>query len=211
MSTIQILVEGEGDEKALPELLRRLQGECGAFGLVFDRPIRRKRSQLIQEDSLRQAIQIALTKERGCDGVLVVFDSDDSCPKTLAPQIQEWARLEAHGIACEVVIAHREYEAWFLGALESLRGKRNIRPDAISLVNPEAIRGAKEKLKGSMARGAGYLETADQPALTALFDLAAAHRSCRSFRRMVRAFGLLASAAGAEIGEWPPPAWLQRA
>ncbi|MEA2599886.1 MAG: hypothetical protein QOF89_878 [Acidobacteriota bacterium] len=53
-----------------------------------------------------------------------------------------------------------------------------------------------------------YGETLDQPALTALFDLAAAHRSCRSFQRMVRAFGLLAAAAGAEIGEWPPASWL---
>jgi hypothetical protein len=63
----------------------------------------------------------------------------------------------------------------------------------------------------TMARGkerTGYSETRDQPALTALFDLAAAHRSCRSFRRMVRAFGLLASAAGVEIGEWPPASWL---
>jgi hypothetical protein len=25
---------------------------------------------------------------------------------------------------------------------------------------------------------------------------------------MVRAFGLLASAAGSDIGDWPPPAWL---
>jgi|GEM_PF-1533454 len=59
-----------------------------------------------------------------------------------------------------------------------------------------------------MVVGTKYVEPVDQPALTALFDLAAAYRSCRSFRRMVRAFGLLASAAGAEIGDWPPPAWL---
>ena len=58
-----------------------------------------------------------------------------------------------------------------------------------------------------MDPGRTYTETQDQPALTALFDLAAAYRSCRSFRRMVRAFGLLAASAGVEISSWPPPSW----
>jgi uncharacterized protein DUF4276 len=205
---VQILVEGEGDEKAVPVLLRRLQRECGAFSLVFDRPLRKRRSDLVNEQSLREAVRLALRQERGCDGILIVFDGDKDCPKSLAPRVREWVQTEAPGIPSEVVIAHHEYEAWFLGSLESLRGKRRVLQEAVSLVNPESIRGTKERLKASMDQGAKYIEPVDQPALTALFDLAAAHRSCRSFRRMVRAFGLLASAAGAEIGEWPPASWL---
>jgi hypothetical protein len=203
----QLLVEGQGDERAVPVLLRRLQEESGCFSLQFDHPIRKKRSELVNEVPLRLAVQLALKQERGCDGILIVFDGDRDCPKTLAPSVQIWAQTEARGLPCEVVIPHREYEAWFLGALESLRGKRSIRGDASSYSNPESVRGAKEKLKGSMRRGSSYVEVADQPAFTALFDLAAAYRSCRSFRRMVLAFGSLASAAGAEIGEWPPLAW----
>lgn len=205
---LQILVEGEGDEKAVPILLRRLQHECGAFSLVFNRPLRKRRSDLVNEQSLREAIRLALRQESGCEGILIVFDGDKDCPKSLAPRVREWVQTEAPGIPSEVVIAHREYEAWFLGSLESLRGKHRVLQEAVSHANPESIRGAKERLKASMARGSRYVEPADQPALTALFDLAAAHRSCRSFRRMVRAFGLLASAAGAEIGEWPPASWL---
>ena len=206
--TVQILVEGEGDERAVPELLRRLQRECRAFSLVFDHPIRKKRSDLVNEQTLRASVRLALRQESGCDAILIVLDGDKDCPKSLAPRIQGWAQSEAPGIPTEVVIPFCEYEAWFLGSLESLRGKRSIRQDAASLPAPESVRGAKERLRANMTRGAKYVERADQPALTAVFDLAAAHRSCRSFRRMVRAFGLLASAAGAEIGEWPPPAWL---
>jgi len=136
-----------------------------------------------------------------------VFDSDKDCPKELVAKIHDWARAEARGVPCEVVIAHCEFEAWFLGSLESLRGHRGIREDAKSLPDPETVRGAKERLTGSMIPGKIYTETLDQPALTAVFDLAAAHRSCRSFRRMVHAFGLLAAGAELEIGPWPPASW----
>ncbi len=199
---IQTLVEGEGEEVAVPILLRRFREVSGAFFVDFGRPIRRHRSELVNEGPLRRAVQVALRQERGCDGILVLFDADKDCPKELALQVQAWARAEAGRTPCEIVIAHHEYEAWFLGALESLRDRRDIRADAVSPADPESPRGAKEKLQASMLRP--YSETLDQPALTALFDLAAAYRSCRSFRRMVHAFGRLAAATGAEIGQWPP-------
>ena len=202
---IQTLVEGKGEERALPALLRRLRDELGAFVIEFDHPIRLSRSQLVQENPLRRAVRAALRQERGCDAVLILFDSDNDCPKELAPKIQAWGEAEAGNVPCQVVVAHHEFEAWFLGSLESLRGRHGVRDDASSHPDPESMRGAKEKLAASMVRP--YRPTLDQTALTALFDLAAAHRSCRSFRRMVRAFGLLAAGAGVEIGPWPPPSW----
>ena len=88
------------------------------------------------------------------------------------------------------MIAQREYEAWFLG------GWTPPHPQ------PESIRDAK----GAMDRLlAGYTPTVDQASLSASLDLAAAHRHCRSFRRLVRAFGLLASRMGAKPQAWPPP------
>ena len=203
---VQPIVEGEGEEQALPELLRRLQNLSGAFGLTFNRPYRRRRAEFIKEEPFRKMIRLALYQ--GCEGILILFDSDkDDCPLRVAPRLQAWADEESRGTPCEVVMANSEYEAWFLGALESLRGRRGIRADAVSHPDPESIRGAKERLNAWTETGS-YAPSQDQPALTALFDLAAAHRSCRSFRRMVRAFGLLASAAGVEIKDWPPPTWL---
>ncbi len=58
-----------------------------------------------------------------------------------------------------------------------------------------------------MAPNRSYSKTADQPALTAVFDMAEAHRRCRSFRRMVRVFGLLAMSLGVAPDQWPPADW----
>jgi Domain of unknown function (DUF4276) len=125
----------------------------------------------------------------------------------VGPRIQEWAQAEARQVPCAVVIAHREYEAWFLGALESLRGLRGVRSDAVPPPLPEGIRDAKGKFEEFMTAPGQYSETVDQAALTARFDLAAAHRRCRSFRRLVKAFGSLLEVGGAALPPWPPPSW----
>ena len=74
--------------------------------------------------------------------------------------------------------------------------------------DPESVRGAREALEDLMIANTGYHTTADQPALTAMFNMGAAHRRSRSFRRMVNAFGTLARAQGIELGDWPPAEWL---
>jgi hypothetical protein len=104
-------------------------------------------------------------------------------------------------------MANREYEAWFIASIESLRGKQRIREDADSHPNPETPRNAKGQLEKRMLAGSSYQETADQAPLTAAFDMALAHQRCRSFRRLVRAFGLLVSAAGVPLEAWPPEGW----
>jgi hypothetical protein len=204
---IQAIVEGQGDEKALPVLLRRFQAESGCFDLVFNRPLRKRRAEIVNELHLRATVRIALRQTGGCHGILILFDSDRDCPLELAPRIQSWAAAEAGRIPCEAVLAHCEYESWFLASLQSLRGARGVRADATPYMAPESVRGAKEKLEASMVDGRTYSETLDQAALTAAFDMAAAYRSCRSFRRMVSAFGKVAAGAGAPLSDWPPASW----
>jgi len=76
-----------------------------------------------------------------------------------------------------VVLAKREFEAWFIAAAESLRSRRSL-PDSLSSPEyPEAIRGAKEWLSRHMPAGTCYSETTDQAALTAIFDMQAARRA----------------------------------
>ncbi len=203
---IQPIVEGAGEVAAVPELLRRLRNEAAAFEIEVNRPILRRRHQLVDEDSLRRAVRLALLQE-GCGSVLILFDADDDCPKELAPRLQEWAQHEARSTPCSVVIANREYEAWFLATMESLRGRRGIRADATSHDNPESPRGAKEQLEQRLEAGCTYSETIDQVALTAVFDLREAYVRCRSFRSAVRAFGRLAAGMGLAIADWPPSKW----
>jgi hypothetical protein len=203
---IQPIVEGYGDVAAVPVLLRRLCDEARVYQAEVNRPIRRNRSELVQESPLRKSVQLALLQPN-CGAILIVFDGDDDCPRELAPTIQMWARQESQAVPCEVVIAYREYEAWFLAAVDSLRGRHGLRGDAAFPGDPEGPRDAKGRLEGLMRPGWSYSETADQAPLTAEFDMVAAYARSRSFRRMTSAFGGLLSRLGIPAEQWPPPNW----
>jgi hypothetical protein len=203
---LQPIVEGQGDEAAAPVLLRRLAEHAEAWGVQIARPHRRKRAQLVQKNSLQTAVRVArLTPD--CGAILILFDADDDCPKDLAPTLASWAIEAANPVLCAIVMANREYEAWLLGGVESLRGIGSIRADAEAHPDPEAPRDAKGELEDRMLPGAGYLPTADQARLTAQVDLASAYRSCRSFRKLVGAFGEFLATSGMAPAEWPPAGW----
>ena len=206
---IQPIVEGHGDVAALPVLLRRLVVEAGVLAVGVGRPIRRPRQRLVREAGVRQAVRLALAQP-DCGAVLVLLDGDADCPAELGPAVQAWATAAAGDVPCRVVLAHREYEAWFLAAIKSLRGRRDVRSDADPHPDPEKPRGAKEQLEKRMQRGASYLETVDQPAFSAVFSLSCAYRRSRSFRKLVHSFANLVRAMGHEVGVWPPPAWTSK-
>jgi hypothetical protein len=203
---IQPIVEGDGEVTAIPELLRRFCHAAQSYALGVNPPIRRKRSDLVTEMGIRKAVRLAL-KRPHCAAILIIFDSDDDCPKDVAPRVQSWAASEATAVPCFVVMPVCEYEAWFLATVESLRGVRGILVDAISDTAPESRRGAAEEVRKRMAPNRRYSKPVDQPALTARFDMAVAYQRCRSFRRMVRVFGQIAQCAGIGIDPWPPADW----
>lgn len=100
---------------------------------------------------------------------------------------------------CGVVMARREYEAWFLAAIESLRGQRRIYQNAAYPDDPEQVRAAKAAISHFMPQHLPYSETADQPALSALFELKAAYRRASSFRKLVKELCRILE----ELGEKP--------
>ena len=205
---IQPIVEGHGEVAALPELLRRLIAEAQTWNVSIGQPIRKHRSQLVRETEVKKAVRLALLQPE-CRAVLILFDGDSDCPAELGPTVQTWAADAAGNVPCVVVIAHREYEAWFLASIESLRGYRGTRNDAQAHPHPENPRGAKEQLESRMNAGASYFETTDQPAFSAIFSLSDAYRRSRSFRKLVSSFEQLVRSMGQEIGVWPPAAWAE--
>jgi hypothetical protein len=204
--TIYPIVEGHGEVSAVPLLLRRLIEVSQAYHIQVARAIRRRRSELAKESGLRSSIKLARLHQ-DCQAILVILDADDDCPKELGPTLRTWAAEEARGVPCEIVLANHEYEAWFLSAIESLRGQRGIRPDSGAHPSPEAPRDAKGVLEQYMRPQHSYSETADQAALTALFDMKAAYKDCRSFRRMVKAYCTFAICAGVCPECLPPAIW----
>lgn len=204
--TIQPIVEGHGEVDAVPILLRRFVDEARAWPVQIGRPIRRPRDQLAGESGVKRAVRLACV-QRDCRAILILFDGDSDCPAELGPTVQEWAAEAAAGVPCAVVIAQREYEAWFLAAIESLRGHRNVRSDAEAHPNQENPRGAKEQFELRMRPGTSYIETTDQSAFSATLSLQVAYRRSRSFRKLASSFGNLVQSMGHYTHAWPPPAW----
>ena len=205
--TIQLIVEGYGEVDAFPVLLRRFIEAAQAWEIKIARPLRGTRYQLARREDLQKFIRVAL-KQPECRAILVLLDGDLECPAEFGPRLQIWAAEAAQPVPCRVVIAHAEYEAWFLAAIESLRGYRGIRNDAEPFPEPEKYRGAKEQLETRMQVGDKYRERTDQPALSGRLSLADAYRRSRSFRKLVGSFGFLAQAMGQDINAWPPSAWI---
>ena len=187
-------------------LLRRFVEVANVTGVAINRPIRQSRSKLIKQPELTKVIRRAV--QLNSDALLIIFDGDEDCPAELGPIVHQWAVSASGIVPCEVVIPHREYEAWFLSSIESLRGVRGIRLDAESHPNPETPSGAKGHLETRMHAGRSYTVTRDQPAFSAAFSMADAYARCRSFRKLTGAFGALLRASGYDIDPWPPADWV---
>lgn len=189
MSSLRIaaIVEGDGEVEAVAVLLRRHAEVAGWAGRVsVPTVIRQPATKLLQRGELERTVELAARKLGGPGGILVLLDSDDACPAILGPELLARVRLARPDLPTTLVLAHREYEAWFLGAAASLAGKRNLPIGLQPPSAPETIRGCKEWLSDQMPRGAAYDESDDQSALTAIFDLNAAKSACPSFDKCHR-------------------------
>jgi len=200
------IVEGHGEVQAVPVLLRRLLSQAQCHRVDVGRPILRTQAQFRSQEEIQKAVRLALLQP-DCAAVVILFDGEDDCPKDAAEKVRAWARGAAGQIPCDVVIAYREYETWFLAAVESLRGKCGISDVAAAPDNPESRRDAKGALEEFMPERRAYSETLDQPAMSAVFDMGRAHRRSRSFRKLVKAVGEILSQLHQPLTAWPPPQW----
>lgn len=180
------IVEGHGEVDAVPLLLRRVALAIRpGLSLHVEQPLRVSRNKLVKPRELERTVELAGRRAGPQGAILLLLDSDDECPAHLAPLLLSRARSTRSDLAIGVVLAKREFEAWFLAAAESLRGKRGLSPNLTAPEDPESIRRAKEWLTAHMEPGRKYVETLDQPALAAIFDLELARRAS-SFDKLYR-------------------------
>ena len=134
------IVEGFGEEKAVPLLVSRWLARrrfdrhfevpglainakgCGKLKAAYD-PARHLGIEHYVEAALRN----------GPDAILVVLDADDECLAIsgaggLGPTLLGRARAVAAHLPLAVVIANREFEAWFLADFFSMRGRGFLPP-----------------------------------------------------------------------------------
>jgi hypothetical protein len=195
MLNIFSIVEGRGEVEAVPVLVRRIAAENGLYNIKIQAAYFPKGS-LVRGHELGRAMNLAALHVGRAGGVLIFVDTDDDDPTVLGPQLLAQATFSRPDIPCKVILAKREYEAWFLAAAESLRGRRGLSMGLEAPEDPERIRDAKSWLTRHMSKDAPYSPTLHQAALTETFDFSLAKRACsfdRCYNRISELLNQIAS------------------
>ncbi len=186
MTLVASIVEGDGEVGALPILLRRIAQwrTPDVFPQILP-PIRVYKDRFLnRQEEFSRHLQLAGAKCRDEGWILILLDADDECPATKGAEILNRAKAIVAHRRVAVVLANREYEAWFIAASASLNGYRGFNHDMHDArVDAEAPRNAKGWISERMG-GGSYRETTDQPAFSAQIDLQLAFDRSRSFRKL---------------------------
>lgn len=171
------VVEDHGEVRALPILIRRICEAHEVFDLHVEHPYRLPRTQMLN-GRLVGAVRMQRIRVGDNGVVLVLLDADDDDPGKMQAQITSILGRGAGGTTV-IAVAVREYEAWFLAAIESLRGHGGVSGDAVFDGEPERPRDAKGVLATRMTES--YRETLHQARFSAVMDLAQARGRSPSF------------------------------
>lgn len=191
--TIRIasVVEGHGEVQAIPILIRRIAMTRGVFDISIRTPHRIGRPHMTSPK-----VAAAVRMQRlavGEDGiVIVVYDSDDDDPAVASRETE--SQLDNSSCRATVLVAVREYEAWLLAGIQSLRNSHLIKGDASFAGDPELPRNAAGKLRELMTES--YKKTVHQASLTAHLDLDEAASKSPSFKRFLEAMTSALESAG---------------
>lgn len=185
MSSVASIVEGDGEVAAIPILLRRLHERFGPSTFVkVLAPIRVYKDRFLNRDEEFQRHLLLAAAKCGPDGwILIVLDADDACPATLGSKILDRARKCVPHRRISVVLANREFEAWFIASASALHGVRGFSFGSMDNIDAERPRNAKGWMAERMDKRS-YGETTDQPAFTAKLNIDQAYLGSRSFRKL---------------------------
>lgn len=194
MITIAPIVEGHGEVQAASELLRRLAAWVAPYKHIeINHPIRTNKAKFLNDDDeFYKKVRLAKLKASDNGWVLILLDADDDCPIELRMMVEEKARTHFLTENLSIVIANREFEAWFIASAASLAGVRGLALNpALTVPDPDAPRDAKGWLGRQMP--GNYHEVSDQPAFCACMSLEDAWQASRSFRRLSSEFVRMSS------------------
>lgn len=185
--TIQCIVEGHGEVEAVPALLRRLILRFCPDGFpITPMGIRQPRCSIVKTGELERWVEVAARAVRLQGGILVLLDADDDLPCELAPALLDRARTAARNCPVSVVLAKREYEAWFIASASAIAGQMGLPTVAPPMKNCEQVRGTKEWLTRWRAGADIYSPTLHQTNFTRLIDIDLARQNSPSFDKLCR-------------------------
>jgi hypothetical protein len=193
---VAAIVEGHGEYECIRHLLTRIWHELlGGEYIDVLQPIRQKRQQLVKENGLERAIELAALKLAGAPpdstplAILVLVDADQDLACRLGPKLLASVKTARSDIDAICVVANVEYETWFVAAAESLQDHLYLPADAPIPDAPEQQRLGKGWIERHF-KGTKYSETQDQPAMTAKMDLALCRQRSPSFDKLCRELAL---------------------
>jgi hypothetical protein len=172
---IYAIVEGEGEVKAVPVLVKRCLNQYGFQETIFfEKAYKCDNTAFFNhKDTLVKTLR-RIADQSDCGGVLIFYDLDDGCAVTL---LAEWfsylSKQDPFPFSIAFACPVREFEAWFLAGVKTLEYSKE----------PEAIRDAK----GWLRKRHGYKPTQHQAEYCKQLNWELTMQKSRSFRRFCHA------------------------
>ena len=117
---ISVVVEGDGDQGAIPIVLRRYLQSRDRYDIEVGRPINAKgRSKLLREGELERFTRLA-SLQMATVAVLVVCDADDDNSCVLGPKVTRRCSIAVPHMPVRACLAVRAFENWLLASAETL-------------------------------------------------------------------------------------------
>jgi hypothetical protein len=173
---VGLVVEGRGEEYALPVLLRKRLAESSDWRDLLGKPVPcHGRDKALTERGIEGYVATAAARP-GCEGVLVVLDAEEDAACVLGPAL--FARAsDVAGRPVSICLAEPKFEAWLVASAETLElqglGFRRDR-DPVGLIRD--------------ALPVKYVKPTWQPRLASRVDFAMAVPRDPSLSRMLRKF-----------------------
>lgn len=185
MRQVAIIVEGHGEEMAVPILARKILRYLKIENQVeARRPLRCAKGDMTSGNpQFRKLLNLAAEQVRPSSGlILILLDADEDCPKDLRKIVRE--RYEPlYETPVLLAAANRCYEAWLLASWPTVRDHVDVADQALFTSESHEIRNPKAVLRNRMRRR--YSERNHQAEFTKLLDIDLARRN-PSFDRLVR-------------------------
>ncbi|MDQ3629978.1 MAG: DUF4276 family protein [Actinomycetota bacterium] len=179
MKAISVVVEGDGDQGAMPVVIRTHLQRNGIYDIAVKKPINAKgRTKLLRSGELERFARLA-SLQTNAAAVLVTCDADDDAVCNLGPQVTARCMAAVPHMPIRACLAVREFENWLLASAETLA------PTATPpLGDYEAIAAVHQVAAWRAPRK--YVKPIHQPAFAAGMDLDLVASRCPSFARLLR-------------------------
>jgi hypothetical protein len=185
---IQLIAEGDGDVRALPELVRRILEFNNIFDVQIAYPVHKRGEITKVKKRFGEFFETAAIENYP---VLCVLDFDcKGCDDVVAEELEflneaEKLRTTYPFRACFIV---KEYESLFLWDQEATQAVlTQMRPDYKFPATPETIRDAKGELSRSLDSGSAYKPMIHQMAISKKVNLQILREKSPSFQRLEKA------------------------